>query len=302
MKPKAILMFMILLAACSSMSSEPTATLDRMESARRTMAAAGEIPTETPTFTRPEDVSLPTLTPTFTQIASAGGPEQRGTESVNSGACVPPGAPVELGLVLDVIDSVTILVSIDGQEQRVRYIGLEPPGDLAYRPYAIEKNFELTINQVIMLVKDVSEQDKSQNLLRYVFIPDRSGIFLNYELVRQGYALAVPAPPDSACSETFRLAQERARYDLEGLWGPTPIPSSTANRPLATYTRPSASTDCHPSYPTVCIPAPPPYLDCGKIVHHHFPVVPPDPHGFDSDGHDSPRCRKEFYRSMHCTP
>jgi hypothetical protein len=41
--------------------------------------------------------------------------------------------------------------------------------------------------------------------------------------------------------------------------------------------------NCHPSYPTVCIPPPPPDLDCGDIPYRGFQVVPPDPHGFDGD-------------------
>jgi len=41
---------------------------------------------------------------------------------------------------------------------------------------------------------------------------------------------------------------------------------------------------CDPSYPTVCIPPPPPDLDCGDISHRRFVVRPPDPHNFDGDG------------------
>jgi len=40
---------------------------------------------------------------------------------------------------------------------------------------------------------------------------------------------------------------------------------------------------CDPSYPDVCIPSPPPDLDCGDIPHQNFTVLPPDPHGFDGD-------------------
>jgi archaellum component FlaF (FlaF/FlaG flagellin family) len=41
---------------------------------------------------------------------------------------------------------------------------------------------------------------------------------------------------------------------------------------------------CDPSYPTVCIPPPPPDLDCGDIPYRNFVVRPPDPHRFDRDG------------------
>jgi hypothetical protein len=42
--------------------------------------------------------------------------------------------------------------------------------------------------------------------------------------------------------------------------------------------------NCDPSYPTVCIPPPPPDLDCRDIPFRHFRVEKPDPHGFDGDG------------------
>jgi hypothetical protein len=42
-------------------------------------------------------------------------------------------------------------------------------------------------------------------------------------------------------------------------------------------------SNCHPSYPTVCIPPPPPDLDCGDISFTNFRVVGSDPHGFDGD-------------------
>ena len=41
---------------------------------------------------------------------------------------------------------------------------------------------------------------------------------------------------------------------------------------------------CDPSYPTVCIPPPPPDLDCPQVLPLvNFPTLPPDPHGFDRD-------------------
>lgn len=41
--------------------------------------------------------------------------------------------------------------------------------------------------------------------------------------------------------------------------------------------------DCDPAYPGVCIPSPPPDLDCGDIEHRRFEVLEPDPHRFDGD-------------------
>jgi hypothetical protein len=52
---------------------------------------------------------------------------------------------------------------------------------------------------------------------------------------------------------------------------------------------PSPGGNCDPSYPTVCIPSPPPDLDCGDIPYRNFKVLPPDPHGFDGD-HEGMGC------------
>jgi PKD repeat protein len=40
---------------------------------------------------------------------------------------------------------------------------------------------------------------------------------------------------------------------------------------------------CDPSYPTVCIPPPPPNLNCNDISARNFEALPPDPHEFDAD-------------------
>ena len=53
----------------------------------------------------------------------------------------------------------------------------------------------------------------------------------------------------------------------------TPLPTATAD--------PRAG--CDPSYPTICLPPPPPDLNCGDIPYRRFQVLAPDPHGFDRD-------------------
>jgi hypothetical protein len=49
-------------------------------------------------------------------------------------------------------------------------------------------------------------------------------------------------------------------------------------------------TTCDPSYPDVCIPPPPPDLDCSQISERNFEVLPPDPHGFDGNDNDGRGC------------
>lgn len=41
--------------------------------------------------------------------------------------------------------------------------------------------------------------------------------------------------------------------------------------------------NCHPGYEGVCIPPPPPDLNCDDIEFRNFKIVGTDPHGFDGD-------------------
>jgi len=57
------------------------------------------------------------------------------------------------------------------------------------------------------------------------------------------------------------------------------------NTPRPVIIQPTAkNNNCSPSYPTVCIPPPPPDLDCKDIPYKRFTVTGSDPHNFDGDG------------------
>lgn len=66
---------------------------------------------------------------------------------------------------------------------------------------------------------------------------------------------------------------------------PTTRPPTVAPAATATPSR----AGCSAAYPTVCIPPPPPDLDCKDVGFKRFQVLPPDPHGFDAD-HDGIGC------------
>ena len=140
-------------------------------------------------------------------------------------ACIPAGAQTQVGLVTHVVDGDTIQVKIDGQEYRLRYIGIntpetKPPAEY-FGPEATAKNRALVDGKTVTLAKDVSETDKYGRLLRYVIVGDvENGAFVNYELVRQGYANAGTYPPDVACEAAFRQAEGMARQEQLGLWAP----------------------------------------------------------------------------------
>jgi len=58
-----------------------------------------------------------------------------------------------------------------------------------------------------------------------------------------------------------------------------------------------AQSGCDRAYPNLCIPSPPPDLDCRDIPNRNFVVRPPDPHHFDGD-RDGIGCEVHSNRSQ----
>jgi len=173
-------------------------------------------------------------------------------------------------LVVNVVDGDTIDVLIGGTQYRVRYIGIDTPetvhptrGEEPYGREAAAFNRELVLGKTVYLEKDVSETDQYGRLLRYVWLGDD---MVNAILVVEGYAQVSTYPPDIKYAGELVALQELARAEGRGLWGAA-----------------TGIEECDPAYPTVCIPPPPPDLDCGEIPYRRFEVLPPDPHGFDGD-------------------
>jgi len=115
--------------------------------------------------------------------------------------------------VLRVIDGDTIDVEINGERQRVRYIGMNTPerGEPCFDE-ATQANVDLALGKAVHLVSDVSETDRYGRLLRYVYVGD---VFVNLELVAQGYAEAVLYRPDDRHYELLsELEAEAAQAGL----------------------------------------------------------------------------------------
>lgn len=128
----------------------------------------------------------------------------------------PMSAPAagEYGVVTHVIDGDTVDVRLDnGQVVRVRYIGVDTPErDEPCFNQATAANIALVSGQRVRLVRDVSNTDRFDRLLRYVYV---GNTFVNRELVAQGWARAVLFEPDRLHYETFReLERQAARANL----------------------------------------------------------------------------------------
>jgi PKD repeat protein len=111
---------------------------------------------------------------------------------------------------------------------------------------------------------------------------------------------------DETISHTFDLAGnynvdltvidssgQSASYSVEIAIEEASLPPEAEEQEQEEQQEQAAEPVCDSSYPDLCIPPPPPDLDCGDDgVPENFHVLPPDPHGFDSDN-DGVACDSE---------
>jgi micrococcal nuclease len=209
--------------------------------------------------------------------------------------CVPKTTLRQTGVVTKIVDGDTIHVEIEGVNYVVRYIGVDSPETgSAIASSATTYNTQLVRGQTVTLIKDVSETDRYDRLLRYVFVGNK---FVNFEMVTSGFAAAGTWKPDVACDQEFYAAQTRAKSSQLGMWAaaaalavaqPLPATAVIPTNPVAvdpTVVPTVRPSNCDAAYPDFCIPSPPPDLDCKDVApHKRFRVLPPDPHHFDGDG------------------
>lgn len=230
----------------------------------------------------PEVIPAPTPTPTL---------ESPTPEPVDP-------IPVEYVTIARVIDGDTAEVaSPDGSTTRVRFIGVDSPESTTrIEPFGKEasaymKNL-LPVGKGVYLERDVEELDRYGRLLAYVWlskpVDDTDVSFartrmVNALLLVKGWAQVSTFPPNVKYVDHFKTFQTESRSAELGMWAPqapAPKPESSGG----------GGGNCDPSYPDVCIPSPPPDLDCGDISYRNFRVVGDDPHGFDGNDNDGRGC------------
>lgn len=141
--------------------------------------------------------------------------------------------PEEVFKVTRVVDGDTIQLE---NGQKVRYIGIDTPETVdprkpvqCFGKEASDKNKELVEGQEVRLVKDTSETDKYDRLLRYVYVGDT---FVNDYLVRNGYAHSSSYPPDIKNQDQLRLAEQEARENKRGLWADNACKEDVVEAPI----------------------------------------------------------------------
>jgi len=224
--------------------------------------------------------------------------------------------------LVDVVDGDTIEIRTrEGDTETVRLIGVDTPetrdprrpvqcfGAEATRFTSLM--LSLVPDGTVYVERDVSDRDRFGRLLRYVWLEiDGQPYLLNEAIARSGFGDSSAYPPDVKHQDRIDDGERFAREYGLGLWqacgGPDvplaeaqpaaadpapapepqiPAPVTQPEAPLpapAPEPPPAPPAGCDPSYPTLCLPSFPD-IDCGEIGARQFPVLPPDPHGFDGD-------------------
>lgn len=253
------------IGACAA--SPERAAVDDTPRATAERGIGTEPTAEAPTTTRP----LPTTT-TTSSTTTAPGP------------ALPAG---DDATVARIVDGDTLRAVVGGAEVAVRLIGIDTPEVRQDDCYADEATAHLTAlvppGAAIRLAYDVERHDRYGRTLAYVFRPG-DGLHVNVAMARDGFAQQLTIPPNVAHADAVSAAVDEARAAGRGLWGGACAPAAPeATTPATPAPAPSGGAGCHPSYPSLCIPPAPPDLDCPDVGARRFPVVPPDPHGFDGD-------------------
>ena len=239
-------------------------------------------------------VALPETTVPSTTTTTAPTTTAAPTASTMVTTTVAAGPADSAAVVVSITDGDTIRVRLpDGSDERVRLIGIDAPEPGAPgAPGAANLLRELLADGEVMLTVDVSDRDRFDRLLRYVWVGDR---LINEELVAAGVAIAKRYPPDTAYAEVFETAEGQAQVLAFGLWASTTTSTTSSTATSTTVlafvspTTTAEATGCQPSYTGACVPVGVSDVDCaggsgdGPYYVGPVTVVGPDEYGLDRD-------------------
>ena len=141
-------------------------------------------------------------------------------EELDLGDEPPASAPA---YVTRVVDGDTVEVRLDGEEEDVRYIGVDTPETVkpgapvdCFGPQASSFNHRLVERRQVRLVFGAERRDQYGRLLAYVYLGDR---FVNAELIRRGLARTLTIPPNDRFAGQLKRLEIAAARAGRGLWG-----------------------------------------------------------------------------------
>ena len=124
-----------------------------------------------------------------------------------------------------IVDGDTLVIELGGDEERMRLIGIDTPESV--KPDSPIECFGkeasafteslLPPGTPVRVERDVEARDDFGRLLGYVLRADDS-LFVNLEIVEQGYAQPLTIPPNVAHADEFVAAARDAEAADLGLW------------------------------------------------------------------------------------
>jgi micrococcal nuclease len=141
-----------------------------------------------------------------------------------------PIGPVEANAaIVFVIDGDTVIATFEGREETVRLIGIDTPETKkqnapieCYGPEASAYTSSLLPKGTpVRIERDVEARDDYGRLLGYVYRA-QDGLFVNLDLVAQGYAEVLSIRPNTTYRDDFVEAARAAERANLGLWGACP--------------------------------------------------------------------------------
>jgi micrococcal nuclease len=127
--------------------------------------------------------------------------------------------------VVAVVDGDTVDLAFGDDDERVRLIGIDTPETKrpdepveCFGPEATAFTERLLpVGTAVRVERDLENRDAYGRLLGYVYRA-ADGIFVNYELVRHGYATPLTIEPNTAHADAFVDAARAAEGADAGLW------------------------------------------------------------------------------------
>lgn len=132
---------------------------------------------------------------------------------------------VNIATVIEVIDGDTVDLSIAGRFQRVRLIGIDTPETkhpnkpvqcYGHEATAFTESL-LTRDTAVRIERDTEARDTYDRLLVYLY-RNSDDMFINLELVLQGFAHVLTIEPNIAYMDKFVAASRDAYSNNRGLW------------------------------------------------------------------------------------
>ncbi len=144
-------------------------------------------------------------------------------------SAMPQDSVAENGYQVErVVDGDTFVIDYNGEDTKVRLIGVDTPesvsndkdSNVKWGDKASAYTKKLLTNETVYLEFDKEKQDRYGRLLAYVYLKDQENdyIMLNQTLVMNGYARAAYYSPNGKYRETFEEMEEKAEKQKKGFW------------------------------------------------------------------------------------